>query len=328
MAMMRKSYVALIGLAFASAAIAGLSQAHAQEKIPYPVKVVKLITHSSPGGGSDVFLRDMAKFLKDIVNADFVVENVVGGSSGSAMAYMAKAPADGSAIYATTPTYIFTSHLSALTANYTHLEPIVNVFFDPQVIYTRTDAPFKTLKDVLDHAKSNRSAWGAASPGSLERISLEQLKRLTNTPRAAVVSTEGGGETMINVLNGTLDVAIGELQELRGQLEGKKVRPLAVITQERVSQLPDVPTAKESGVDMVVRKFRGLAGPKGLPDTVIKAWEQAIPRLLEQPEYKKMYEAANLVPAFMPHAEYAPFIAKFAEEQKSFLAEVGVIKKQ
>ena len=327
MTRMKKSYVAWRALAFAAAAFAGLTQAQAQEKIPYPVKVVKLITHSSPGGGSDVFLRDMAKYLKDIVNADFVVENVVGGSSGSAMAYMAKAPADGSAIYATTPTYIFTSHLSALSANYTHLEPIVNVFYDPQVIYTRADAPFKTLKDVLDHAKSNRSAWGAASPGSLERISLEQLKRLTNTPRAAVVSTEGGGETMINVLNGTLDVAIGELQELRSQLEGKKVRPLAVITEQRVGQLPDVPTAKESGVDMVVRKFRGLAGPKNLPETVIKAWEQAIPRLLEQPEYKKMYEAANLVPAFMPHAEYAPFTAKFAEEQKTYLAEVGIIKK-
>jgi tripartite-type tricarboxylate transporter receptor subunit TctC len=318
---------ALTAIAFAAAAFAGPAPAQAQEKIPYPVKVVKLVTHSSPGGGSDVFLRDMAKYLKDIVAADFVVENVVGGSSATAMAYMAKAPADGSVVYATTPTYIFTSHLSALSANYTHLEPIVNVFYDPQVIYTRTDAPFKTLKDLVDHAKSNRSAWGAANPGSLERISLEQMKRLTNTPRAAVVSTEGGGETMINVLNGTLDIAIGELQELRSQLEGKKVRPLAVITEQRVGQLPDVPTAKESGVEMVVRKFRGLAGPKGLPDTVIKAWEQAIPRLLAQPDYKKMYEAANLVPAFMPHAEYAPFVAKFAEEQKTFLAEVGVIKK-
>jgi tripartite-type tricarboxylate transporter receptor subunit TctC len=91
--------------------------------------------------------------------------------------------------------------------------------------------------------------------------------------------------------------------------------------------MPDVPTAKESGVDMVVRKFRGLAGPKGLPEPVIKAWEQAIPRLLAQPDYKKMYESANLVPAFMPHAEYAPFVAKFAEEQKTFLADVGMIKK-
>ena len=323
----RKPQAALKAIAFAAAACVGLAQAQAQEKIPYPVKVVKLVTHSSPGGGSDVFLRDMAKVLKNIVDADFVVENVTGGSGASAMAFMAKAPADGSAIYATTPTYIFTSHLSSLGANYANLEPIVNVFYDPQVIYTRAEAPFKTLKDVTEHAKGNRSAWGAANPGSLERISLEQMKRLASTPRAAVVTTEGGGETMINVLNGTFDIAVGELQELRSQLEGKKVRPLAVITESRVSQLPDVPTVKEGGVDMVVRKFRGLAGPKGLPEPVIKAWEQAIPRLLADPGYKKMYEAANLVPAFMPHVEYAPFVAKFAEEQKTFLADVGMIKK-
>src|ERR671912_523664 len=137
MTSLRKPHAALKALALAAAALAGLAQAQAQDKIPYPVKLVKLVTHSSPGGGSDVFLRDMAKVLKNIVDADFVVENVTGGSSASAMAYMAKAPADGSAIYATTPTYIFTSHLSALSANYTNLEPLVNVFYDPQVIYTR-----------------------------------------------------------------------------------------------------------------------------------------------------------------------------------------------
>ena len=63
-----------------------------------------------------------------------------------------------------------------------------------------------------------------------------------------------------------------------------------------------------------------------LPDAIPRVMAP-IPRLLAQPDYKKMYEAANLVPAFMPHAEYAPFVAKFAEEQKTFLAEVGVIKK-
>jgi putative tricarboxylic transport membrane protein len=76
-----------------------------------------------------------------------------------------------------------------------------------------------------------------------------------------------------------------------------------------------------------VRKFRGLAGPKGLPDDVTKAWDQAIPRLLEDPEYKKQYEAAGLVPAFMPHAEYVTFVDGFANEQKQALSEVGVAKK-
>ena len=215
-----------------------------------------LVTHSSAGGGSDVFLRDMTKYLKNIIDADFVVENVSGGSGAKAMAHMAKQKPDGSVFYATTPTYIYTSHMSELSANYTSLEPLVNVFYDPQVVYTRNDAPFKTLKDVIDHAKTSRSAWGAANPGSLERITLEQMKKITGV-KAAIVTSEGGGETMINVLNGTLDLAIGEVQELRSQIEGKQIRVLAVLGEAPLAQLPDVPTAKDFG-----RRSRGPQVPR------------------------------------------------------------------
>jgi tripartite-type tricarboxylate transporter receptor subunit TctC len=300
--------------------------ASAQDKIAYPHKVVTLVTHSSPGGGSDVFLRDMTKYLKEIVDADFVVENVSGGSGAKAMAYMAKQKADGSVFYATTPTYIYTSAMSKLDANYTNLEPLANVFYDPQVVYTRNDAPFKTLKDVIDHAKTNRSAWGAANPGSLERITLEQMKKLTGV-KAAIVTSEGGGETMINVLNGTLDMAIGEVQELVSQIEGKQIRVLAVLGDAPLAKLPNVPTAKDSGVDIVVRKFRGLAGPKGLPPEITAAWDKIIPKLLADPKYKAQYEAASLVPGFVPHADYVKFVDEFATQQQALLIEVGVVKK-
>jgi tripartite-type tricarboxylate transporter receptor subunit TctC len=83
-------------------------------------------------------------------------------------------------------------------------------------------------------------------------------------------------------------------------------------------------TAREQGIDLVVDKFRGLAGPKGLPEDVIAAWEQAIPLLLETPGFKAYYQEGALVPAFMPHDEYGPFIARFADEQKEFMAEYGI----
>jgi putative tricarboxylic transport membrane protein len=85
-----------------------------------------------------------------------------------------------------------------------------------------------------------------------------------------------------------------------------------------------VQTAREQGIDLVVDKFRGLAGPKGLPEDVIAAWEKAVPQLLESPEFKAYYEEGSLVPAFMNHEEYGAFISKFAEEQKQFMAEYGI----
>ncbi|MBC8128752.1 MAG: tripartite tricarboxylate transporter substrate binding protein [Rhizobiaceae bacterium] len=313
------------GLVAAAAILSTFVHPAAAEPLPYPVDVVTLVTHSSPGGGSDVFLRDMARYLREIIDADFVVENVSGGSGANAMAHMAQAATDGSVLYATTPTYIFTSLMSDLSANYQNLEPVVNVFYDPAVIYTRADAPFQSLADVIAHAKDNRSAWGAANPGSLERISLEDLKKKAGVD-AAIVTSEGGGETMINVLNGTLDIAIGEVQELRSQLEAKQIRILAVATEERLPALPDVATIKEGGIDLVIRKFRGLAGPKGMSPEAIAVWEKAIPLLLEDPEYKAAYGASNLIGSFIPHAEYMPFMETFATEQKTFLTEAGVIQ--
>ncbi len=89
---------------------------------------------------------------------------------------------------------------------------------------------------------------------------------------------------------------------------------------------PELPTVKELGYDVVVRKFRGLAAPKGLHDDIIAIWENATQELLDSPKYQAVYENNNLRPEFMPHAEYGPFIENFAQETASFLRESGVIE--
>ncbi len=300
-----------------------LTQAQAQNK--YPHASVTLVTHSSPGGGSDVFLREMAKHLGPAMGVNFVVDNVRGGSGARAVAKVAQSPADGAVFYATTPTYIQTTLLSKTEFGYDSLEPLVIVFFDPEVIYTRAQSPFKSFADAVAYGKQSpgKAKWGAANPASLERIALEKLNRLTGI-RAAVVTHEGGGDLMINVLNGTLDIGIGEIQEIRAQLDAGQVRLLAALTDQRLDQFPNLPTAKEQGIDLTVTKFRGLAGPKGLPANVIAAWEAAIQKVLASPAYKKEYERENLIPAFMGHAQAGAFTREFAKEVTASLRDFGV----
>ena len=306
----------------AAIALAGAVPAAAQD---YPVDTVRLVTHSSPGGGSDVFLRELSGHLGPILGANVVVENVTGGSGATAMAEVAQAPADGSVFYATTPTFIYTSLLSETEYSYDDLEPLVNFFIDPEVIYTSADSEFQTIEDVIEAAREGRGRWGAANPASLERQALEQLKTATGV-EAAIVTHEGGGDLMINVLNGTLDIGVGEVQEIQSQLEAGEVRLLATFSGDRLDQYPDLPTVEESGYDVVVRKFRGLAGPEGLPEDVVAAWEQAAQQVLDDPEYKEAYEVANLRPEYIPHEEYVEFIDSFAHETRTFLQETGVIE--
>ena len=199
------------------------------------------------------------------------------------------------------------------------------MFFDPEVIYTAADSKFKTLGDVIAAARNGRARWGAANPASLERQTLEQLKQKAAVS-PAVATFDGGGDMLVNVLNHTLDIGIGELQEIRSQLDARKLRVLAIVGDSRISQLPGVPTVKEQGIDLSVRKFRGLAGPKGTPAAVITALESAVPKLLADATFKKIYVANGLQPGFMPHAEYAAFIAEFGRQTEAFLKETRVIK--
>jgi tripartite-type tricarboxylate transporter receptor subunit TctC len=308
-----------------TAALASSAGAQTNAKLPYPAKVVTLVTHSSPGAGSDVVLREMVKYLQRYINTTFIVENDEGGSGAKAVSLVAHAKPDGSMLYATTPTYILTSLLSKPTNTYRDLEPVVNVFTDSEIIFVRADSPYKTLKDLIDHARTARGRWGAANPGSLERQAAEQLK-LAAKVNAAVVSHEGGGDMMINVLNGTLDMGVGEMDEIRAQYEAKKVRVLATFNGTRMPGLPDVPTVKESGYNVVLVKFRGLAGPKGLPPAITKVWDEAMQKVLADPEFKKSYESEDLVPHYLTHDQYAPFIAQFAADTTAFLKSTGVIR--
>ncbi|MDB6455090.1 Bug family tripartite tricarboxylate transporter substrate binding protein [Falsirhodobacter sp. 20TX0035] len=291
----------------------------------YPVKTITLVTHSSPGAGGDIFLRDLSRFLGPALGANVVVENISGGSGATAVARVANSRPDGSVFYGTTPTFIYTTLLSEPEFGYDSLDPLVNVFFDPEVLYTAATGPFQSLEDVMTKAREGRGQWGAANPASLERQSLEMLKSVSGV-NAAVVSHDGGGDMMINVLNGTLDMGVGEIQELKGQLEAGEIRLLAALTADRIPGYDDLPTVREAGYDVAVRKFRGIAAPKGLPPEVVAAWEAAIPRVLEDPEFKAIYEPDSLQPAFLDDEEYSQFIDGFAADTRSFLIETGVIQ--
>jgi len=309
-------------MALAAATFPGESAAQAA----YPVQNVTLVTHSSPGGGSDVFLRNLIKYLQPKMGVNFVVENVSGGSGARAVSKVAQSPADGSVLYATTPTYIQTTLLSKPTHGYDSLMPVVTVFYDPEVIYTRAQSPFKSLSEAIaDAKKTGKAKWGAANPASLERIAMERLNRMTQS-KAAIIPHEGGRDMLLNVLNGTYDIGIGEIQELRSQLDSGQVRLLAVLTEKRLPDFPNLPTAKEQGIDLVVTKFRGLAGPKGLPPAVLKAWNDGIRAVLADPAYQKEYAKESLIPAPMGAEEAGKFTAAFAAEVTASLRELGVAK--
>lgn len=308
--------VALLALAFVASA--------GTEAAAKPL--VRLLTHSKAGGGTDIMLREMARRLGRYMDADFVVENVSGGSGARAMARLAAAPADGSVLYGATPTYINTSLLSRPAHGYHAFTGVVNLFMDPLVVYVRAESPLTTLSEAIDLARAQPGSLiiGVTNPGSQDRQVMEMMKARAGVS-APVVSHDGGGELLINVLNGSVSFGVGEVQEIAGLLDAGRVRLLATLTEDRLAILPDTPTAREQGVDLAVTKFRGLVGPPGLSRDAIAKWEAAAARLLEDSAFRAWYTARGLEPSYLPSAAFNRFIGAFAAEQERFLREHGLL---
>jgi putative tricarboxylic transport membrane protein len=314
----RRICLALVSLSLLSAT------ARAQDD--YPSKPVTFVTHSSPGAGGDLFLRHLTTYLQKFVKVPLVVENRAGGASAAAVSYIATSPADGYRLYGSTPTTLQTPILTKTRHSYRDLQPIANVFFDPMILYVKGDSPWKTLADILEAARERPGEilFGAAIPGSVEHMIIHQVQAVAKI-RVQPVTFEGGGELLMSLLGGHVDVGLGEFQEVVSQIGAGQVRAICSFTEERVPG-SDLPTAPEQGVDIVVEKFRGLLGPKGLPPEVIDYWEQAVQKVLSDPSFKKFYESIFLIPAFKDHQEYKTYLDRRDQVLRQYMKEIGIIR--
>ena len=189
--------------------------APAVKPIPYPHRVVTVVTHSSPGGGSDVFLREMLRYLAHISARRSSSRTTRAASARRRWRASPRRGPTAACSTPTSPTYILTSLLSRPDKDLSRLEPVVNFFIDTEVAYTRADGPYRTLEDVMNRARRDRGRWGAANPASLRSGRPPSSSSAPPRCGAAVVSHNGGGDLMINVLNGTLEIGVGEMEEIR-----------------------------------------------------------------------------------------------------------------
>jgi tripartite-type tricarboxylate transporter receptor subunit TctC len=269
----------------------------------------------------------MVKYLEPIAGTSLVVENKTGGGGAPALNYVVTARPDGYLLLGVTPTYLQTPLLGKTVRSYKDTTAVTNVFFDPMILYVRAESPYKSAKDLIEDAKKNpgKQRWGGATPGSVEHMIGHQVQKVAKI-NVVPVTFEGGGDLLVAVLGGHVDLGIGEPGEVMGQYDAKKIRILANFTGGRLAQLPDVPSMKEVGYDIVVEKFRGIVGPKNLPAEVLSYWSEKIQQVLKNPDYKKYYESVNLLPAFMDSKAYTDYVTKKNAELAAYLKEIGLYK--
>jgi tripartite-type tricarboxylate transporter receptor subunit TctC len=281
--------------AFAFTAVTGV--AHAEWPKDKPIEMVVAF---APGGSTDVMARAMQPFIEKELGAKIVIVNKPGASGEIAYTYLSQAKPDGYTFsYINTPGYLSMQVQRKLRYDPQSICPVARIVDDPTAYVVKSDAPYKSLKDLVDYAKANPGKVSVGSSGvgtddHLATILLESVSGATITH----IPFPGAGETRTALLGGHITVGGLNVSEFAGT-DTAGVRPLVQFADERSNEAPDVPTAKEQGFDVVMSSERGLASPCAVPADIRKKFSDAVKRVVDSPEFKEEAKKLALPLAYL-----------------------------
>jgi putative tricarboxylic transport membrane protein len=170
------------------------------------------------------------------------------------------------------------------------------------------------MKDVIAAAKKAPKKINIAigTIGGSEHICAHRVEKAAGV-EFNIVAFKGGGEAAAALLGGHVDLSFGNVQEQIGQIEAKKIRPLATMTEQRLPFMPDVPTMKEQGYDAVYTQFRGFWAAPGFPDYAVKYWEDVFEKLMKVQAFRDYLKSNQAVESFRKHDEFKKYIVRYAE---------------
>jgi tripartite-type tricarboxylate transporter receptor subunit TctC len=292
----------------------------------FPAKPVSLMVAYPAGGSTDVGARILASLAEKDLGQPLVVLNKAGAGGQVGWTELARQKPDGY--------YIGFINLPAITAvmldpsrkaafQVDSFTPIINQVLDPGVIYVKPDSPYKSLKDIIEDARKRPGEVRAATTGlfsddHLAILMVEEAARV----KFRIVHFDGDTPQLTSLLGGQIDVSFLNVGGITPRVKSGQVTPLVVFDRERTKFYPEVPTTAEAGYPSVVSSStRGIVGPKGLPDPVVKRLQEAFKKAMDHPEHVEKMEKAGLGVKVMAGEEYAQYIQNLHEGLKRLMAE-------
>lgn len=274
----------ILGIALLADAFAGA--AHAQQ---WPTRVVKFVVPFSAGGTTDILGRLMAQKLSEEYGQQFIVENK-GGAGGNIGADMvAKAPADGYTFVVGTPgPHVINQFLYRKMPfdSAKDLAPVIVIARVPNVIAVNPEVKATTLKELIDLTKAQpgKLSFATAGTGGTGHVAMELLKSMTGMD-ILHVPYRGSAPALTDVIGGRIEISSDNLPAVQPFLEAGKLRPLAVTTARRWSELRNVPTVAEAGVPgYEASAWFTIAAPANTPREIIEKVNKSVNKYMAEPE--------------------------------------------
>ncbi|MGR4870495.1 Bug family tripartite tricarboxylate transporter substrate binding protein [Variovorax sp. LARHSF232] len=301
-------------LALASA-LGAPAQAQQQE---WPTRSVRILVGSAPGGGTDAMARAVGDRLGPLLKQAVVVENKPGASNTLAADAAAKSTDGHTLVMGVVTAHAIAPHLLKLGYDSNRdLVPIAFVGAVPNVLVVNNALPADSVAGLVRLAKAEpgKLNYASSGAGSTQHIAAEMFKDAAGID-ITHVPYKGSGPALVDLVGGQVQMSFDTLPSVLGQIKNNKVRPLAVTSARRNTQLPGVPTMAEAGVAGVeMSAWYGIYMPAATPKAVQDKVHEAVNQVLAMPETRTRLEAIGAEITPMTQAQFAQF---HAAEYKRF----------
>jgi putative tricarboxylic transport membrane protein len=293
-------------------------------------KPIEFVCHAAAGGGSDIMARMMQSIIvkEKILTHTIAVVNRPGGGGAIAFAYVAGKKGDPHFWLTATTSFLTTPLLGKSKYTYKDFTPLVNLAYDDFFVTVRADSPYKTMKDLIADAKKRPgqiNTGGTYAPGTDALIS-HMIEKAAGV-KFNYIPFKSGGEAMVALLGGNLDMFYPNPGEALAQVEAKKVRILAAASEKRMAAVPDIPTLRELGINATFQQVRSIAAPKDLAPEAIRFYEELFRKLAESKLWKEKYIQENMLTwDYKNSAETGKLWEANNEACTRVMKEMGVIK--
>jgi len=289
----------------------------------YPEKPIKIVVPFSPGGSVDTTIRILKEVAEKLEGGfSFVIINKPGGGAVIGQTEVAHAKPDGYTLLAATSSVVTNTITKETTYTIDSFEPIIMYCFDPELVLVPGNSPFTTLKEVIESGKENPLINVTSGYSTSHHVAALIFSDMTGC-QFDYLHPESGAQQILAIAGGHGEVGMSSYGPAGSLIKGGKIRMIAVASEERLPYIPEIPTFKEEGVDLIWGAFRGVAAPTGTPPEVIKILHNLFKLAMEQEEYQEKMTNAGFPIVYRSSEDFKKYIHNSYEAQKGMLLKLG-----
>ena len=287
----------LPGFACAIVALTAFAPAPIVFAQAYPTKTIRLILPFPPGGPTDIAGRAIAQKLSEQLGQPVIADNRPGATSNLGLELAAKSPPDGYTIVLTPPSIALSPSMYKklnydAVKDFQPLTLVANMYY---VMATHNSVPAKNLKEFIALAKRNpgKLNFSSSGLGAGNHLATELLKSMYGL-QMVHIPYKGNVAGLLACSTGEVDFGTFALAPAIPVVQAKRVRPLAALTEKRLAVLPEVPTAREQGIDLVSVQWYGVLTPAGTPRPIVERLVSEIHKAVSSPDLKERLAASGI----------------------------------